>query len=113
MLSDSDLSDDEDDNESSAPSKTGMPNISSLVMLEKLNDPCFTLVLILAQGELVDDVDADPDFEISDGGRPSCESSDDMDFIDLFSLLLSSGTGISRRINRKRKASNVLLFGRL
>lgn len=41
MLSDSDLSDDEDDNESSAPSKTGMPNISSLVMLEKLNDPCF------------------------------------------------------------------------
>lgn len=71
-----------------------------------------TLVLILAEGELVDDVDADPDFEISDGGRPSCESSDDMDIIDLFSLLLSSSTGISRRINRKRKASNVPLFGR-
>lgn len=72
-----------------------------------------TLVLILAQGELVNDVDADPDFEISDGGRPSCESSDDMDFIDLFSLLLSSSTGISRRINRKIKDSNVPLFGRL
>lgn len=69
-----------------------------------------TLVLILAQGELVDDVAADPDFEISNGDRPSCESSD-MDIIDLFSLLLSSSTGISRRINRKRKASNVPLFG--
>lgn len=43
----------------SAFSKKGTPNTSSLLMFEKLNDPCFDFS---SEGESVDDEDADSDF---------------------------------------------------
>lgn len=109
MLSESDVTDEEMDNEdefsATSSAKKDRPNTSSSVLFEKLNDPIYDSG---SEGEYIDDEDADPDFEVT--GKPSDSESSDEANVPLVHPTPSSSRGIG--LKRKRKSPNVSLFGR-